>query len=497
MLNWIWLGFLIVAVIVGGFSGKLPEMTKGAFETAESAVMKIALPLMGIWAIWLGIMRLAEQSGLVQLLARVLRPLMRRLFPDVPPEHPAMGAMVMNMAANMLGLGNAATPLGLRAMAHLERLNPHPGVASNAMCTFLAINTASIQLIPTTAIGILAVAGAKNATAIVPSAFLATLCSASAGIFAAKLLERLPMFRLPEQRVEAARPDAGVEPEAPARLGTGVAGKADEAVAAESVSAKPLTRRGRVVLGLFFAAIAWMFVLMAFPDLARAVVGALVQALRPLEQAALWVVQGVGFAGWNPNWQPILPPPPADLIGKPAGIRALYSVAILAVPFLLSFFPLYAALRGVKVYEQFVEGAKEAFGTAQRVIPFLVAMLVSIRLLRDAGVIDVMTRTLQPLLDFVRFPADLLPLVLMRPLSGSATQGIFVELVNRVGPDTLVSRMAATIYGSTETTFYVLAVYFGSVAIRQTRHAVVAGLTADTVAVVASIAICYALFGGG
>ncbi|RYD73448.1 MAG: nucleoside recognition protein, partial [Verrucomicrobiaceae bacterium] len=207
MLNWIWLSFLLIAVLVGGFTGKLPEMTKGAFETAESAVMKIALPLIGIWAIWLGVMRLAEQSGLVQMLARALRPIMRRLFPDVPQDHPAMGAMVMNMAANMLGLGNAATPLGLRAMAHLERLNPHPGVASNAMCTFLTLNTASIQIIPTTAIGILAVAGSKNATAIVPSAFLATVCAAIAGVIAAKILEKLPIFRIREAAVAAARPD--------------------------------------------------------------------------------------------------------------------------------------------------------------------------------------------------------------------------------------------------------------------------------------------------
>src|SRR4051812_3266890 len=190
MLNWIWLSFLLIAVLVAGFTGRLPELTSGAFEAAKSAVMDIALPLMGIWAIWLGMMRLAEQSGLVQLLARVLRPVMRLLFPDVPAEHPARGAMVLNMAANMLGLGNAATPLGLRAMAHLERLNPYPGVATNAMCTFLAINTASIQLIPTAAIAILAVNKSADPTAIVPTAFLATLCAACSGVTAAKILER-------------------------------------------------------------------------------------------------------------------------------------------------------------------------------------------------------------------------------------------------------------------------------------------------------------------
>src|SRR5215213_7470667 len=193
MLNWIWLAFLLIAVLVGGFSGKLPEMTKGAFDSAETAVMKVALPLMGIWAIWLGIMRLAEQSGLVQLLARALQPIMRLLFPEVPPEHPAMGAMVLNMAANMLGLGNAATPLGLRAMAHLERLNPHPGVATNAMCTFLAISTASIQLVPTSAISILAVNHSASAHAIWPTAFLASICATAAGITSAKLLQRLPV----------------------------------------------------------------------------------------------------------------------------------------------------------------------------------------------------------------------------------------------------------------------------------------------------------------
>ncbi|MHA3774205.1 nucleoside recognition domain-containing protein [Verrucomicrobiota bacterium sgz303538] len=456
MLNWIWLAFLLIAVLVGGFSGKLPEMTKGAFETAETAVMKIALPLIGIWAIWLGVMRLAEQSGLVQLLARALRPLMRWLFPEVPPNHPAMGAMVMNMAANMLGLGNAATPLGLRAMAHLERLNPRPGVATNAMCTFLAVNTASIQLIPTTAIGILAVAGSKNPTAIVPAAFLATVIAACSGVLSAKILERLPIFKGPEGPVEAARPDTEVE----------AAG--DQEVAMEKIEVMPLTRSRQFFLGLFLAAFAAMFALLAFPDLMQS-------ALKPF---------GI-----------TVPPPPADLQGKSVGIRILYSIAILAVPFLLSFFPLYAALRGVKVYEQFVEGAKEAFGTAQRVIPYLVAMLVAIRLLRDAGVIDAMTRTFGTALAAIGFPVDLLPLVLMRPLSGSATQGIFVELVNRLGPDTLTSRMAATVYGSTETTFYVLAVYFGAVAIRQTRHAIAVGLIADTVAVIASVSICWMLFG--
>jgi spore maturation protein SpmA len=459
VLNYIWLAFLLIAVIVGGFSGTLPALTKGAFETAELAVMKIALPLVGIMAIWLGIMRLAERAGLVQLIARALAPIMRRLFPEVPPNHPAMGSMVMNMAANMLGLGNAATPLGLRAMADLETLNRRPGVATNAMCTFLAINTASIQLVPTTAIGLLAIAGSTNPTAIVPTAFLATTCALTCGVLSAKLMEKLPIFRL-----------------SPLGEMTGADREKDESTAShvatpvevERIAPPPVTPLGKGVLILFSLCFVAMFVMLAFPAIASTT-------------AATFGMQ--------------VPAPPADLEGKPAIIRSLLAISILAVPFLLSFFPLYAALRGVKVYEQFVEGAREAFSVAQRIVPFLVAMLVSISMLRQAGVIDAMTRWLGPALAKVGFPADLLPLVLMRPLSGSATQGIFVELINRVGPDSLTSRIAATVYGSTETTFYVLAVYFGAVAIRQTRHAVAAGLIADSTAVVASVVICRAVLG--
>lgn len=456
MLNYIWLAFLLIAVLVGGFTGKLQPMTTGAFKTAESAVMEIALPLVGIMVIWLGIMRLAEKSGLVQIIAHVLQPLLRRLFPEVPPEHPAMGAMVMNMAANMLGLGNAATPLGLRAMTLLNQLNPRPGVASNAMCTFLTINTASIQLIPTTAIGILAISGSKDATAFVPAAVLATVIALTCGVLTSKFLERLPMFALPP-----------IDPKAATDAAQAEAGKV-EATSVEQVEAPPIRGWGHVALWAFLAAFALMFIVIAYPTTADA---------WPKLIGAEW-----RFADHFP-----------ELTNKPV-MRVVKTLSILAVPFLLTFFPLYAALRGVKVYEQFVDGAKEAFGTAQRIIPFLVAMLVSIRMLREAGVIKAMTDTLGPKLAAIGFPVDLLPMVLLRPLSGSATQGIFVELVKTFGPDALISRMAATIYGSTETTFYVIAVYFGSVAVRQTRHAIIAGLTADTVAVIASIALCRFFF---
>src|SRR2546423_9307041 len=194
MLNWIWVALVVLAVAIGGWNDRLNEVTAGAFDGAKTAVT-IALGLIGVMALWLGVMRLAERAGLVQRIAAGLRPVMRRLFPDVPPEHPAMGSMLMNMAANMLGLGNAATPLGLRAMRDLETLNSRPGVASNPMCTFLAINTASVQLIPTTAIALLASAGSARPTVIVGTAFFATLCAATVSVLSSKFFERLSFFQ--------------------------------------------------------------------------------------------------------------------------------------------------------------------------------------------------------------------------------------------------------------------------------------------------------------
>ena len=456
MLNYIWLGLILAAAIVGGLTGHLPEVTTGAFNTAKSAVMEIALPLAGIMAIWLGMMRLAEQSGFVQVLARVLKPLMCRLFPDVPADHPAMGSMVMNMAANMLGLGNAATPLGLRAMSDLEKLNPRPGVATNAMCTFLAINTSSIQLIPTTVIGILVVSGSTNPTAIVSTSFLATLCAATAAIIAVKFLEKLTAFRLDPVT-------------APIIEKAAVENELRPVLEVEKVSVGELSRVKKCFLFLYLALFAIIFGMLIAPDAANHL----------LSNAGNFAVA----------------PLPPEMTGKGAIIRALSALSIVAVPLMLSFFPFYAALRGVKVYEQFVEGAKEAIPTVLRIIPFLVAMLVAMSMFRTSGCMDILAKLLSPALKFIHLPVDVLPIVLMRPLSGTATLGLFTDLVKRFGPDHFNSLLAATIFGSTETTFYVLTVYFGSVGVRKTRHAVLAGLVADAVGVIASIIICTLRFG--
>src|SRR6266571_1913494 len=197
MLNYIWLGLIVLAVIIGGCTDRLKDVADKSFEMAKFAVLDTAFPLIGIMALWLGIMRLAERAGLVTMLARALRPVMRWLFPEVPAEHPAMGSMLLNIAANMLGLGNAATPLGLRAMKDLESLNPRPGTATNAMCTFLAINTSSVQLIPVTAIAILAANRSSNPTAIVGTSIMATACAAISAVAVSKLLSHLAIFRLP------------------------------------------------------------------------------------------------------------------------------------------------------------------------------------------------------------------------------------------------------------------------------------------------------------
>lgn len=430
MLNWIWLGLVLAAVLIAGATGRMKEVADGAVRGAEIAVT-ISLGLIGVMTVWLGIMRLAERSGFVHLLARALRPLLRWLFPDVPTEHPAMGSMVMNIAANMLGLLNAATPLGLRAMRDLERLNPHPGTATNAMCTFLAINTGSVQLIPITAIGVLAAAGSQSPYSIVGTALLATCFSSAAGLIAVKSFEKLRVFA----------PDtSGPKPK--------------EATAAiEEVQLSP--------------------------------------ELKPLSAVKQAILAGfLIFFGWA-----VYRLATTATAGQPAGfVNVVNAISVAAIPFLLVFFPLYAAFKGLKIYEELVEGGKEGFQVAIRIIPYLVMMLLAISMFRGAGGIEMLTRALRPMLEAVGFPPELLPMALMRPLSGSGSLAIFSDLVKELGPDNIITRMAGTIYGSTETTFYVVAVYFGAVGIQRTRHAIPAGLIADLAGIIASVIICRMMF---
>lgn len=429
MLNYLWLGLVVCGVVLGLLTGKTEAVTSATFEACKSSLMAIALPLGAVMALWLGIMRLAEKSGAVERLSGLLKPLLTRLFPEVPVNHPAMGAMVMNIAANMLGLGNAATPLGLKAMQGLEALNPRPGTATNAMCTFLAINTSSVQLIPATAVAILAAAGASHPTSIIGTALVATTCSFITGIVSVKLLQRLPMFALPS-------------------------GPAVTSYTAESSGT-------------------------SLPSLPSSL---------PLWKKLLLTGYVALFAGtiWN-------------LVATRTGsaslpVSVIQSISLVAIPFLIGFFPLYAALRGVAVYEEFIEGAKEGIQVALRIFPYLVAILVAVGIFRAAGGIDILTRLLSPVLDLIGLPPQVLPMVLVRPLSGSAATGLFAEIVKACGPDSYAAQLAGTILGGTETTLYVLAVYFGSVAIRRGRHALAAGLLADAAGVAASLVICRLVF---
>jgi spore maturation protein SpmB len=329
------------------------------------------------------------------------------------------------------------------------------------MCTFLAINTGSVQLIPATAIAVLAGAGSLQPTAIVGSTLVATFFSSAAGLVAVKALEKLRWFRLSagteagSKATEAAGGATGLEKSEARNSGSGgVEGM-------ETVGAlRPVAWWGRGLLVLLVVGYALMGASLVFPE---------------------WFQRS----------------PDAMTMDQPVWVRTVGAVSLLAIPVLLTFFPLYAALRGVAVYEEFVEGAKEGFQVALRIIPFLVAMLVAIGFLRGAGAIEGFTQLLRGPMEAVGFPPELLPISLIRPLSGSASLAAFTDIVKTHGPDSLLARTAGTLFGSTETTFYVIAVYFGSVAVRRARHAVWAGLAADAAGVIAAVVVCRVLFAGG
>lgn len=463
MLNWIWMGMIVVGVAVAALMGQLSGpggIVEGLFKAVKSGVVDIVIPLSAVMMFWLGMMRLAEKSGLVLVLARAVRPLMRWLFPEVPAQHPAMGAMVMNLAANMLGLGNAATPLGLKAMQHLDELNPQKGTATNAMCTFLAINTSSVTLIPATAIGLLAARGIPNPTAIVSTTILASLVSTLVAILAVKTFEKLPVFN-------RAVPD-------PAPSDAEVTAESDAATA----EPRPLPRAAVIVLGvvvLLFAGVVYLETVPGQRAALQETLG-LTDAVAKLGAAKQDLAEA-STADSDPGWK-----------------RFISAISIAAIPFLLVFFLVYAALRRIPVYEEFVEGAKEGWAVAVRIMPFIVAMLAALAILRNSGALYLFQEMLRPMLSIVQFPPELVPMALMRPLSGSGSQGVLVEILMNDGLPDLLKYTAATMFGSTETTFYVLAVYFGSVAVRRTRHALLAGLCADAAGLIAAVVICRMLF---
>ncbi len=392
------------------------EMLSKAMIDSAGGAVELAIGLVGVMALFLGLMKVAEAGGLLTILARLIRPLMVRLFPDVPPEHPAMGAMILNLAANALGLGNAATPFGIRAMQELDRLNPRPGTATNAMALFLAINTSSVTLLPTGVIALRAAAGSADPAAILPTTLFATIGSTTVAVIAAKLYQRLVPLRLEDG--DPLPPQDGT-PERPA-----------SPPSQETPPGYPL----------------WVSLI---------ALGVLV-ALIPLA-----VLYGRAVSPW------ILP--------------------LLMVGFLG-----FGLLRRVSIYEVFVEGAKEGFQVALRIIPFLVAILVAVGMLRASGALDAIVGVLGGITSRFGLPAEALPMALMRPLSGSGAYGILASIINdpSIGPDSYTGYLVSTLQGSTETTFYVMAVYFGAVQVRRIRHSLAAALTADVAGVVFAILAC-------
>ena len=397
---------------------KFKDVTNSALENASTAVT-ISLGLIGIMALWLGVMKVAEKAGLISIIAGWLKPITKRLFPDVPSDHPAMGSMIMNISANMLGLGNAATPFGLKAMEDLDTLNPEKGTATNSMVTFLAINTAGMTLIPATAIAVRAAAGSSEPAIIIGTSLFGSFCATVAGITAAKTLEKFPIKK--------------------GEFGNWL---------------------GKNLKGFFiFLAIILLLFLIFFTGFGKFL--------------------GTVFSFLSP-----------DLFKN---IIQIFST--LAIPFLIIVFIGYGAIKKVKVYEEFVEGAKEGFNIAVKIIPYLVAMLMAIGIFRAGGAMDWLIYILKPVTNLIGMPAEALPMALMRPLSGSGSLGIMTEIISVHGPDTFIGILTSTFFGSTETTFYVLAVYFGAVNIRNTRHAVPAGLIADVAGILGAVFIVRLLFG--
>ncbi|WP_304129973.1 nucleoside recognition domain-containing protein [Ignavibacterium album] len=397
----------------------LKKVTNEAIKIAGTAV-EIALGLIGLMAMWLGVMKVAEDAGLIKIIANFIKPVTRRIFPEIPPDHPAIGSMVMNISANMLGLGNAATPFGLKAMEELDTLNPNKGTATNSMITFLAINTAGLTLIPATAIAVRAAAGSSDPTIIIGTTMFAAFCSTLTGLTMAKLFHLISSGK--EKFLETVK---------------------------------------RNLKKILFIILVILSVIVLSSS----------GALKFLS----FIFNEMTFNLFK---------------------RTIEIISVIAIPVIIVSFIGFGAYKKVKVYEQFVEGAKEGFNIAVRIIPYLVAMLVAIAIFRAGGA---MNNWLVPILKIVTdplgMPAEALPMALMRPLSGSGSLGIMAEIMKVHGPDSFIGILVSTFFGSTETTFYVLAVYFGAVNIKNTRYALPVGLIADVAGILAALFIVTLLYG--
>ena len=409
VLNYIWIAFFLVAFVIAlvrlvvmGDYAVFPAMMESTFSSSKTA-FEISLGLTGMLSLWLGIMKIGERGGLVNALARLLSPVFAKLFPDIPKGHPVTGSIFMNIAANMLGLDNAATPLGLKAMEQMQELNPKKDTAWNPMIMFLVLNTSGLTLIPISILVYRAQQGAAQPTDIFIPILLATFCSTLVGIVVTSLYQRINL----------------------------------------------LNRTLLLTLGgacIVVATIIWGF--------------------GQLDNVTMNVVST--------------------------------SVANIMLMTIIVCFIVAGMVKRVNVYDAFIDGAKDGFTTAVRIIPYLVAILVGIGVFRASGAMDMLISGIQWTVEATGMNSDFvgaLPTALMKPLSGGGARGMMVDAMQTYGADSFVGRLACVFQGSTDTTFYILAVYFGSVGIRKTRHAAACGLLADLAGIVAAIAICYMFFG--
>ena len=456
MLNWIWFGMMIFSVLSALVLGRLDATTKGALDAARVSVMDVMLPQIGFIAVWMGIMRLVEKSGMIRVISKLLSPVLRLVFPGIPAGHPALGAIALNLGASMLGAGNAATPAGLRAMAHMQTLNPHKHVATNEMCMLLALSTAVITLIPASTIRLLDAAHSTRATAVVLPALLTTIFASVVALLACKFLQRFTVYQ----------PQPGDEAEA----------RAAEAMAAQVGLEEESEPEGRLAL--------WQQIVLAL------------FLILPLTLCILYVVSPGTLHDWHlgiSRWLNSSKQPDEVLFAKilPSGFQRFGTfLSVLIIPLFMGYFVLHAAFRKVKVFEQLVDGAKDGVQVVFRVIPYVAGILVAIRMLRESGALEIIQRVLQPVMSFLQFPQELLPMAIIRPLSGGAAQGVLADIAKDTGPDSLTMMMAGTINGSADTTFYIAAVYFGSVGIKRMRHGIAAGLLGDLAVMVGAVIIC-------
>jgi spore maturation protein SpmA len=408
MLNWIWAAFFLVAFVAAlvqafalGKPDVLRDVVASLFDSSKTG-FEIALGLTGVMSLWLGLMRVGEKGGVIEGIARLVGPLFRRLFPGIPDRHPATGAIVMNLSANMLGLDNAATPLGLKAMKELQTLNPEPDRATDEMILFMVINASSVTLLPISIFTFRAQLGAADPTDVFVPILIATYCSTMCGLLVTAAIQKLGLWN-------------------------------------------------RVVIG-------WL-------TLITAMVGGLVAYFARLS---------------------------AEEVSRQSALLANGLLLGVVVLFLAA-----GARRKVPLYETFIEGAKEGFGVAIGIVPYLVAILVAIGALRASGALEAALGAIRSGVSALGIDTrwvEALPTALIKPLSGSGARGMMIETMKTLGPDSFAGRLACVIQGSTETTFYILAVYFGSVGVKRTRHALGCGLAADAAGVIAAIFVSYLFF---